>query len=285
MSPSPLKRAASSSAATTPFLRWAGSKRKLLPKLMPYWSSNYKRYLEPFAGSGALFFALQPDSAVVSDINGELIEALEMVRKCPKDIHGLLTEMAHNKEEYYRVRSQDKASLDARSRATRFIYLNRYCFNGLYRTNLAGQFNVPFAASRTGGIPTLEVFIANANSLSKARLIRGDFDSVVRKELQAGDFVYLDPPYAVANRRIFRQYGPQTFGLEDLETLGALLKHIDASGAKFLLSYADCKESRLLGAPWHHRRVYTQRNIAGFQRHRRRAAETLITNISVTGDK
>ena len=142
-----------------PFLRWAGSKRKLLPKLMPYWGAGYERYIEPFAGSGALFFALQPNKAVLSDINSELIEALENVRDAPGEIHGLLLSMEHSKEEYYRIRSQDKDLLDARGRTTRFIYLNRYCFpTGLYRTNLAGQFNVPFAASGTGDIPPLDVF-------------------------------------------------------------------------------------------------------------------------------
>jgi DNA adenine methylase len=266
--------------SAAPFLRWAGSKRKLLPKLMPYWGVGYKRYIEPFAGSGALFFALQPDDAVLSDINLELIEALESVRDAPKEIHRRLSRIKHTKDEYYRIRSQDKSSLDGRGRAIRFIYLNRYCFNGLYRTNLAGQFNVPFAASGTGEIPPLDVFLDNARRLSAARLIHGDFDTVVRAEVKAGDFIYLDPPYAVANRRIFRQYGPQTFGLEDLEKLKLLLEHIDACGANFLLSYADCKESRILGAAWHHRRVYTQRNIAGFHLHRRRAAETLITNIA-----
>jgi DNA adenine methylase len=264
-----------------PFLRWAGSKRKLLPKLIPYWGKGYDRYIEPFAGSGALFFALLPDAAVLGDINGELIEALECVRESPAEIHRLLSSMPHTKAEYYRIRSQDKNMLDSQSRATRFIYLNRFCFNGLYRTNLAGQFNVPFASSGTGGIPPLEVFLENAKRLQQAKLIHGDFDAVVRAEVKAGDFVYLDPPYAVANRRIFRQYGPQTFGLEDLDKLGLLLDHIDTRGGRFLLSYADCKESRTLGKPWHHRRVYTQRNIAGFHRHRRRAAETLITNIAV----
>lgn len=264
---------------TVPFLRWAGSKRKLLPKLVPFWGHDYKRYLEPFAGSSAFFFALAPEKAILSDINEELIEALTYVRDAPTEIHTRLCKLKRTKTEYYRIRAQDKELLDPKTRAVRFIYLNRYCFNGLYRTNLKGQFNVPYAASRTGAIPPLEVFIENASRLEAAKLICGDFDSVVRAEVTAGDFVYLDPPYAVENRRIFSQYGPQTFGLNDLEKLKLLLEHIDAVGASFLLSYADCKESRALGAEWRHRRVYTQRNIAGFVKHRRRAAETIITNI------
>jgi DNA adenine methylase len=234
----------------TPFLRWAGSKRKLLPKLMPYWGSGYRRYIEPFAGSGALFFALRPGKALLSDINGELIEAMELVRDSPAEIHGLLSRMRHTKDEYYRIRSQDRKSLGARGRVTRFIYLNRYCFNGLYRTNLAGQFNVPFAASGTGDIPSLETFLENAKRLGAARLVQGDFDTVVRAEVKKGDFVYLDPPFAVENRRIFRQYGPQTFGIDDLARLSALLREIEARGAHFLLSYACCKEVREYFGDW-----------------------------------
>lgn len=248
---------------------------------MPYWGAGYARYIEPFAGSGALFFALQPSKAVLSDINGELIEALECVREAPSEIHALLSSMEHTKAEYYRIRSLDRNSLDKRGRATRFIYLNRYCFNGLYRTNLAGQFNVPFASSGTGGIPSLEVFLQNARRLSAATLVHGDFDSVVRKEVKKGDFVYLDPPYAVENRRIFRQYGPQTFGLDDLARLKALLQEIQVRGAHFLLSYACCKEVKEYFGGWVQRQVYTQRNIAGFSRHRRRAAETIVTNIVI----
>ncbi len=279
------RKVATPTRHSTPFLRWAGSKRKLLPKLVPYWGTGYKRYIEPFAGSGALFFALQPDDAILSDINVELIEALQSVRDAPEEVHERLSFMEHTKDEYYRIRSQDNKSMDVRDRAIRFIYLNRYCFNGLYRTNLAGRFNVPFAASGTGDIPQLSVFVDNAKWLSAATIVNGDFDTVVRSQVQAGDFVYLDPPYAVANRRIFRQYGPQTFGLEDLDKLRILLEYIDACGASFLLSYADCKESRTLGASWQHNRVYTQRNIAGFHQHRRRAAETLITNIAVSKGK
>jgi DNA adenine methylase len=264
---------------SAPFLRWAGSKRKLLPKLTPYWGEGFVRYLEPFAGSSALFFAIQPTQAVLSDTNAELIESLEEVRNAPSEVHRLVSSMKHTKAEYYRVRKQDRAALDSRGRAARFIYLNRYCFNGLYRTNLAGNFNVPFASSGTGGVPPLEVFLENARLLRNAELICGDFDTVVREHVRAGDFVYLDPPYAVANRRIFRQYGPHTFGLDDLDKLKLLLEYIDGCGASFLLSYADCKESRALGVSWRHHRVFTQRNIAGFQMHRRRAAETIITNI------
>ena len=262
----------------TPFLRWAGSKRKLLPKLAPYWRTEHKRYLEPFAGSSALFFAIAPAQALLSDTNAELIEVLQVVRETPEKVHVGLSRVPRGKEEYLRLRALEQASLSSIERVTRFIYLNRFCFNGLYRTNLAGKFNVPYAPLGTGEIPPLEQFIRNATVLQNARLRVGDFEAVIKEEVKAMDFVYLDPPYAVENRRIFRQYGPHTFGLEDLDRLDKLLRHIDDIGATFLLSYADCKESRNLAKNWRSRRVYTQRNIAGFHLHRRRAAEVFITN-------
>ena len=265
----------------TPVLRWAGSKRKLIPRLAPYWGEGYSRYLEPFAGSSALFFALAPPSAVLSDINEELIETLECIRDNPREIHRRLNRIECSEKEYYRIRAQTPRSLSLWSRAARFIYLNRNCFNGLYRTNLRGQFNVPFAATGTGGIPPLQVFVENSRLLKRAELVRGGFEEVIRDQVREGDFVYLDPPYAVSNRRIFRQYGPQTFGLDDLEKLRSLLSYIDSKGAVFLMSYADCKESRTFAADWNYRRIFTQRNIAGFSRHRRRAGEALITNITV----
>lgn len=268
-------------SAIPPFLRWAGSKRRLIPRLLPYWKVGFTRYLEPFAGSSALFFAAKPDQAVLSDINGDLIEVLTSVGNQPEQVHSRLMQLEPSKTEFYRIRSQDPKSLDPLDRVARFVYLNRFCFNGLYRTNAAGYFNVPYAPTGTGGVPSLQLFLRCAGALRKATLHHGDFNDVVRAEVREGDFVYLDPPYAVANRRIFRQYGPQTFGLEDVAKLRDLLTYIDSVGASFLLSYAECTEARSLGSIWHHKRVYTQRNIAGFQRHRRRAAEILITNIEL----
>lgn len=276
----PLHKTESSNQVNpAPFLRWAGSKRKLLPKLTPYWRKEFGRYIEPFAGSSALFFALRPDSAVLSDTNGQLIAALEVVREMPELVHAALVSIDASKEVYYAIRSQDPIELTRFDAAVRFIYLNRFCFNGLYRTNLAGEFNVPYAASGTGGIPNLELFMADAALLKNAILRVGDFETIVRQEARAGDFVYLDPPYAVGNRRIFKQYGPHTFGRDDLERLRLLLIELDNRGTHFLLSYASCTETTEFFSFWNRRRVYTQRNIAGFSKHRRRAAETIITNI------
>jgi DNA adenine methylase len=262
-----------------PILRWAGSKRKLLPKLLPFWGTGYDRYIEPFAGSAALFFSIQPRQAILNDINRDLIFALRQIRKSPRAVYLAAKRYSPDSENYYRLRATSPSSLDPIDRAARFVFLNRYCFNGLYRTNEAGVFNVPFAASGTGNLPAWEQFQASATLLGRASLRTDDFEEVIRRRVRRGDFVYLDPPYAVANRRVFKQYGPQTFGCDDLRRLSNLLKEIDRRGAHFLVSYAYCSEGLAALSDWRVRRVYTQRNIAGFARHRGRAAELLATNI------
>jgi hypothetical protein len=126
---------------TDPFLRWAGSKRKVLPRLVEYWRSDYRRYIEPFVGCAALFFRLQPPVAVLGDINTELIEAYEVVRENPDTFHEALVALPTGEEQYYRIRREDPGSLSKFCRAVRFVYLNRHCFNGIYRTNNEGRFS------------------------------------------------------------------------------------------------------------------------------------------------
>lgn len=262
-----------------PLLRWAGSKRKLLAELMPYWQQVGTRYIEPFVGSGALFFSAGPEEAVLADLNGELIRTYRAVRDDPEGVSKHLQTMRRGKKTYLRLRSQEPRRLSACRRAARFIYLNRYCFNGLYRTNLDGRFNVPYAPTKAGSLPTQQQLVGTADRLSKATLLHADFERVVARQAQPGDFVYLDPPFAVANRRLFRQYNRMTFGFDDLYRLVNVLHCLDRLGAKFVLSYAVCAESLIAFRPWRVRRLMTQRNIAGFAGHRRRAAELLVTNI------
>lgn len=263
-----------------PFLRWAGSKRKLVPILSQYWKEHSKRYVEPFMGSACLFFSLQPQSALLSDINAELVEVFESVKQFPNEVHEAVTAIPKGSDSYYKIRSQDYENFDSIQKAGRFLFLNRYCFNGLYRTNQNGRFNVPFG-NRTGGIPTVEQFISASEALQNVTLISGDFESVIKTSILPDDFVYLDPPYAVKNQRIFNQYGPDTFGLSDLERLKKTLDLIDSKGAKFLLSYADCDEIKDLLEKWNCDHVEVQRNIAGFVKHRRKAGELLFTNVNI----
>lgn len=264
----------------TPIFRWAGSKRKVLPILGSYWTPSFRRYVEPFAGSAALFFQLQPERAVLGDINQELISAYEVIRDRPDDVHRAASKISRSEAEYYRVRGRDITRLSTFSRAVRFVYLNRHCFNGIYRTNTAGRFNVPFAHDKPGRIPPIENFRRCANLLHRASLKCGDFGQIL-SAVKANDFVYLDPPYAVETRRVFRQYDRREFLTRDLERLSEHLHNIDKRGASFVLSYADCREARVLLSGWQVRRIRVRRNIAGFTAHRRIATELLATNIRV----
>lgn len=260
-----------------PFLRWAGSKRRLIPKLISYWGDGFMRYVEPFMGSAVLFFAIEPDSAILSDINANLVETFCAIRDHHRAVYNRLLRLPLGKDAYYQIREEDASRLSALDQAARFVYLNRFCFNGLYRTNQKGKFNVPYAASKTGRLPTLEELSSAAKILSRAEIKTRDFEGTLQ-DVRAGDFLYMDPPYAVQNRRIFRQYGPDCFGTDDLDRLASALPHIDRSGATFLVSYAMCPEALEAFKGWHIRKAHTQRSIAGFSRHRRMDVEILVSN-------
>ena len=265
---------------TKPFLRWAGSKGQLVRSMATYWSGRYTRYVEPFAGSARFFFEVQPPSALLGDINSDLMSMYEVVRTHPSQLYMALSQWSNNKDEYYRIRALDPANLDDIVRAARFIYLNRFCFNGLYRTNKAGKFNVPYGGDRSGTIPSEDELAAASKLFSRAKLIRGDFETTL-KGAKASDFIYLDPPYTTRGKKVFNDYGPQSFGSEDLARLRAVLDKLHEIGATFLLSYADCPEGSVLARNFKIRRVKARRNIAGFASSRRVTSELLVTNAGI----
>ncbi len=263
------------------FLRWAGSKKKLIPYLKGYWGTGYNRYFEPFMGSAKLFFSIEPKIAILSDTNNYLIETYNQIKKNPYPVYQVLKSFEVSEESYYKIRAIDPKTLGINQRVARFIYLNKLCFNGLYRTNSKGIFNVPYSCENLFNAETEYENLKRVSSrLSTTKIICDDFEVVVRKNITKGDFVYLDPPYAVENRRIFKQYGPHTFGLSDLKRLKKLLHLIDRKGANFLLSYAYCNESLMFFNEWRMEKKFAQRNIAGFSQYRRKAAEVFITNIN-----
>lgn len=262
-----------------PFIRWAGSKRKLLPKLVPYWGTDYKRYVEPFMGSACLFYAIQPAKAVLGDANSRLVDTFVTVRDHPLAVWRRLQAIPLGPDSYYLIREMQGQSLDKVDCAAHFIFLNRFCFNGLYRTDSTGRFNVPYSSSRTGNLPTQQELSLASRALRSADLVCADFEEVLLTT-KRGDFAYLDPPYAVGNRRMFRQYGPDCFGTDDLGRLAKALIQIDNRGVHFVLSYALCKEALDILGGWNTRRVFTQRNISGFSNKRRRAVEVIISNIA-----
>lgn len=259
------------------FLRWAGSKKKIVPILLNHMGSNFNKYLEPFVGSAQLFFASKPKHAILSDTNKSLIDCYQAVKVNPEKVYSNLSELPFGKDNYYLIRALDTKDWDLEKRAARFIYLNTYCFNGLYRTNKQGYFNVPYSETSSKMLSYDQLILVSKN-LQNASFLTGDFEQIIDNNCEDGDFVYLDPPYAIRNKDIFVQYGPETFGLSDISRLQSCIKRIDEKGAHFLLSYAYCDEALDIASKWNHKIISTVRNISGFAKHRKTENEILISN-------
>src|SRR5712664_3922142 len=176
---------------TPPFLRWAGSKRQILPILGRYCKGGFTRYVEPFAGSACLFFYLAPRAALLGDINAELLSTYKYIRYRPAEVSKFLQKLRKGERQYYKIRSLQPERLSPARRAARFIYLNRFCFNGLYRTNQEGDFNVPYGGRGSGSLPSAGVLKRASELLRRAALVKGDFENVL-DEVKQGDFVYMD---------------------------------------------------------------------------------------------
>ena len=262
-----------------PFLRWAGSKQQLVGVMASHWTGEKVRYVEPFVGSARLFFALEPNTALLGDINSDLISMYEIVCTEPTRLCERLDQWVNSEEQYYAVRALDPDELLAVDRAARFIYLNRYCFNGLYRTNKAGRFNVPYGGLKSGTLPTVDELQAASKLITRATLKCGDFQNVL-DEVTVEDFVYLDPPFMTSGTRVFNEYFSQSFSSGDLNRLRSGIEHVHEVGASFLLSYADCAEGKELARDFFTLKVKTRRNIAGFAGKRREANELLVTNVA-----
>lgn len=262
-----------------PFLRWAGSKRKLVPTLAQYWKATSTRYIEPFAGSAALYFSLAPKKALLADINKELIQTYVAIRDQCEEVIQLLEPLPpSSRETYLTLRELSTQSLSSAQIAARFIYLNRHCFNGLYRTNTSGQFNVPFSAVKTGKIPSPIELRACAQLLAGATLKNYSFKKTISLA-RASDFVYLDPPYLDSERRVFREYDAQCFGPSQLTSLRESMLEMHERGVNFVLSFTDSKEGRYLAEGFSTDVISVGRTIAGGSIHRREAHELLVTNI------
>lgn len=259
-----------------PLLRWAGSKRKLLPTLLRAVPASFARYLEPFAGSACLFFAIKPIHAVLGDTNQELIETYDTIRRHPTRIARALAKLPRNSATYYRIRSTTPASLGVIARTTRFLYLNRLCFNGVYRTNREGNFNVPMGTN-TGDMPSERNFGDCAALLARADLRCRDFEETL-SDVRSGDFIYLDPPYSSTVRPGYGEYGYGAFGNSDLPRLKSTLRAIHTAGATFLLSYNYTHSLAHDFRHWNVYRLQVQRHVAGFSHFRRRVSEMLVSN-------
>src|SRR5713101_2332970 len=261
----------------TPFLRWAGSKRQLLPVLSALVDSASRRYIEPFAGSACLFFRLGPKRAVLGDINRELILTYEQIKNDVSEVADELHQLRKCKAVYLKLRSANPSSLSPAARGARFIFLNRCCFNGLYRTNRSGEFNVPYGGERSGELPTRDILQECSLALQAAQLVCGDFEAVL-KNVKAGDFVYLDPPFSVKARRVFNEYDASVFTGEQLCRLRGWMQTFANRRISFLVSYAVSDEATFLSNGFKSKEVTVRRNIAGFSKNRSQSKELLIWN-------
>ncbi len=222
----------------SPILKWAGGKGGLLAQYDPYFPmvGSYRSYLEPFVGSAAVFFHLQPQHAILMDRNPELIEVYQMIRD---QLEALITALkAHRNERdyFYAVRAQKIADLSPVERAARFIFLNKTCYNGLYRVNRSGQFNVPFGRYTNPAICDESKLNAAHNALQSVELGVANFDRVLAFA-QPGDFVYFDPPYEpLSSTSNFTSYTRDGFSADDQRQLADVFRQLDTRGCRLMLS-------------------------------------------------
>lgn len=226
-----------------PFLKWAGGKSRLVPVLLKYAPSNFNTYFEPFVGGGALFFALWREGrirqAVLSDINQELIDTYRALQQDVEGVIRWLEQYPYSREFYYRLREQDPWTLPLAERAARMIYLNKTGYNGLYRVNKQGKFNVPFGRYKHPNYKDFVNLRAVARALQGVRLVCRSFEWVL-EEAQAGDFVYFDPPYDPVSRTAnFTQYHANGFSRGDQQRLAEVFRLLARRGVFVMLSNAD----------------------------------------------
>lgn len=226
------------SRALAPFLKWAGGKRWLFTSEFIERLPQYNRYIEPFLGGGAGFFALNPPTSILADVNPELIELYRTIRDFPGELTEWLHrhQSAHSEAHYYEVRASVPA--DQIIRAARTLYLNRTCWNGLYRLNRAGEFNVP-VGTKTAVIMPTDDFHSTASRLRNADLRVSDFEAVIA-DADDGDLVFVDPPYTVRhNMNGFVKYNEKMFSWADQVRLAAAVNDAAQRGASIVVTNAD----------------------------------------------
>ena len=263
--------------AVKPFLRWAGGKQWLSRHLAHLVPAGSGTYYEPFVGGGALYFTARPSKAVLSDANPRLVETYEALRDDPQGVIAVLAGWSNDTQTYYEVRSG--AYADRLHRGAQFIFLNRTCWNGLYRVNRQGQFNVPFG-NHGRAVFDPDHFMEVSGALRGAVLRHGDFEQTLATAT-GGDFVYLDPPYASLHARNgFRQYNQRLFGWRDQERLASVAVELVRRGCSVVVSNAHNEEILGLYQGFLHRVVSRHSVLAAKPRSRRTTTELVILSDS-----
>ncbi|MCC5635297.1 DNA adenine methylase [Nostoc sp. CHAB 5844] len=225
-----------------PFLKWAGGKSRLIQQYIPYLPKFYQTYYEPFLGGGAVFFHLQPTTAILTDINAELITTYWCVRDKVEDLISLLQEhkSRHSRDYYYSVRSYQ--SMNDLEQAARLIYLNKTCYNGLYRVNSQGQFNVPLGSYKNPNICQENLLRAASKALSSCEIKQADFVNVLNYANSSDDFVFCDPPYhPISNTSYFTGYNGNSFSEQDQIRLRDVCAELAKRSVKVIVCNSDCE--------------------------------------------
>lgn len=275
-----------SSNHISPFLKWAGGKRQLLPAILEHLPADIKKYhyIEPFIGGGAVFLHLQPQTAIINDCNEELINTYQIVKN---NLAGLVKELKKHKNEaayFYTIRNLDRKSsynqLSPVKKAARIIYLNKTCYNGLYRVNSEGSFNTPFGKYKNPAIVNEEVLTAVSMYLNenKVSISCGDYKQVLKKANKKS-FVYLDPPYhPLSKSSSFTGYVKGGWTEADQIALKKQCDALNKKGIPFLLSNSSAGFIKKLYKEYKQVTVKATRAINSKGSHRGQIDELLIKN-------
>ena len=267
---------------TYPIVKWVGGKRQLMFELLKNMPENYNRYFEPFIGGGALFFELQPDNAYISDMNEELINLYQVVRDNVDELVADLQKHDISKEYFMEIRNIDRTeeyeNWSDIQKASRFIYLNRTCFNGMYRVNSKGEFNVPFGHYKNPRILDENNLINCSNLLQRTEIKHADFSEILKK-VKKDDFVYFDPPYVpLSETSSFTSYTKDGFDMDMQFKLRDVCDELDSIGVQFLLSNSDTKLVNELYENYNIKKVFASRQINANADGRGKITEVLVRN-------
>lgn len=267
---------------TYPLVKWVGGKRQLMFELLKNMPESYNRYFEPFIGGGALFFELQPENGYISDMNAELINLYSVVRDNVYELIQDLNKHELTKDYFLKIRNLDRTkkynTLSNVEKAGRFIYLNRTCFNGMYRVNAQGQFNVPFGNYKNPRIVDADNLINCSKLLKNTEIKCADFSEVLNK-VKKGDFVYFDPPYVpLSETSSFTSYTKDGFDIDMQFKLREVCDELDSMGVKFMLSNSDTKLVHELYSSYKINKVFASRAINANANGRGKITEVLVKN-------
>ncbi|MCV3212920.1 DNA adenine methylase [Plectonema radiosum NIES-515] len=271
----------SQSTLPRPFLKWAGGKSKLIKQYLTHLPSQttYKNYYEPFLGGGALFFHLQPSNGILTDINAELITTYRCVKDHIQELIFLLKEheSKHSRDYYYSVRANPgKTDLE---KAARLIYLNKTCFNGLYRVNSQNKFNVPLGKYKNPNICPENLLIAASEALEGAEIKQANFTEILNHATTSDDFVYFDPPYyPISETSYFTSYTNYSFKENQQIQLRDICLTLSERGVKVMLSNSDCEFIRNLYTDFNIHTISAARSINSHAKKRGKINEILLTS-------